>query len=289
MPTLRISNKTLDLLAADEILETLLVEARAAGELPTDENRLLSFLGLEQMSFDFTHELDFLSGSDKPRGEVRAAVHLAERVVATQAGMGEKRTRFCIFHEIAHCVLPEHNDRLFIDSDQTLSWWTKARLEREANQFAANLLFQGGLFTDRALDGAVSLKTAITLAPQFGASFEAAFRRYCETHICPCALVVYDKTAPAEESYIEEDNYRLQYVITSAPFRKAYFSSLQTSEETATGSDILGLNASWNIGTIVEKELRVNGQGEQTWLFETELFNNGYKIFQFLKRPLKAT
>jgi len=289
MPTLRTSSKNQDLIAADEILETLLVDAGAAGKLPTDESRLLLFLGLEQMSFDFMHELDFLDGSEKPPGEIRAAVHLAERVVATQTGMGDKRTRFCIFHEIAHCVLPEHNDKLFMDSDQTLSWWTKARLEREANQFAANLLFQGGLFTDRALDAALSLKTPINLAPEFGASFEAAFRRYSETHISPCALVVYDKIGRAEENYIEEDDYRLHYVVTSAPFRKTYFSGLQASEDSCKASDIFGLNAPWKIGSLVEKELVIHGEGDQSWRFETEVFNNGYKIFQFLRRPLKRS
>jgi hypothetical protein len=289
MTILRTTNKTPDLLSPDEILETLLVEASAAGELPTDENRLLSFLGFEQMSFDFMHELNFIQGPQRSLGEVRAAVHFAERVVATQAGMGDKRTRFCIFHEIAHCVLPEHNDRFFVDSDQTLSWWTKARLEREANQFAANLLFQGNLFTDRALDSATSLRTPIRLAPEFGASFEASFRRYAESHVCPCALIVYDKVSRAEDSYIEEDNYRLQYVITSAPFRKTYFASLQTSEDTAKASDIVGVNASWNIGTLVDKELLVHGSGDQQWRFETELFNNGYKLFQFLKRPSKGS
>ena len=289
MPTLRTSNQTSDLITPDEILEALLVEAGTAGELPTDETRLLSFLGFEQLSFDFTHELDFLNDRnyDKPAGEVRAAVHFSERVVATQTGMGDKRTRFSIFHEIAHCVLPEHNDKLFVDSDLTLSWWTKARLEREANQFAADLLFQGSLFTDRALDNVVSLKTPIELAPTFGASFEAAFRRYTELHICPCALIVYDKVGRGAESYLEEDDYRLQYVVTSSPFRKMYFSSLKTSEDTCKASEIFGLNASWNIGVVAEKELSVHGQSDEFWRFETDLFNNGYKIFQFLRRPVK--
>lgn len=281
---LRTSTKAHGLVPPEEILETLLAEAGAAGNLPTDENRLLSFLGLEQMTFDFVHELDFLEGSGKPAGEIRAAVHLAERVVATQTGMGDKRTRFCIFHEIAHCVLPEHNEKMFMDSDQTLSWWTKARLEREANQFAADLLFQGDLFTDRALSGAMSLKTAIDLAPEFGASFEATFRRYVETHVSPCALIVYDKIAGARENYIEEDDYRFHYVITSTPFRKTYFSGLETSDDKCKASDIYGANASWRIGSIGERDLVVHGQGDEALRFETEVFNNGYKIFQFLKR-----
>jgi hypothetical protein len=66
---LQTSTKTPDPIGPDEILETLLVEAGAAGELPTDEERLLSFLGLEQMSFAFMHELDlFWTRARNPKG-----------------------------------------------------------------------------------------------------------------------------------------------------------------------------------------------------------------------------
>jgi hypothetical protein len=181
--------------APEDILETLLVEAGAAGNLPTSADKLLSFLGLEQMSFDFMHELEFLDTPEKPPGELRAALHLGEKVVATQTGMGDKRTRFSIFHEIGHCVLPDHHQKLFVDTDLTLSWWTKARLEREANQFAADLLFQGRHFTERTLSFDISLKPVTDIAPEYGASYEAAFRRYTEEHVVPCALIVYDKVA----------------------------------------------------------------------------------------------
>src|SRR5689334_12966471 len=106
MQKLHTASKPPDALSSEEILETLLVEAGAAGELPTSEHKLLRYLGLEQLSFDFMHELQFLDSPEKPPGELRAALHLDEKVVATQTGMGEKRTRFSIFHEVAHCVLP---------------------------------------------------------------------------------------------------------------------------------------------------------------------------------------
>jgi hypothetical protein len=286
MAKLRTSNDP-TLLPAEEILEALLVEAGAAGNLPTDEKRLLSFLGLQQMTFDFMNELEFIDEADRPSGEIRAAIQRYEGIVATQTGLGDKRTRFCIFHEIAHCVLPEHNKKLFLDSDATLGLWTRARLEREANQFAADLLFQGRSFADRAIQNALSLKTPIELAPEFGASFEAAFRRYTETHVSPCALIVYDKLRPEADNYMEEDDYRLQYVVTSTPFRKAYFSGLKTTEPTIKASEILGANASWKIGEIAQTELTVGGDDPQALLFDSEVFNNGYKLFQFLLRPAR--
>lgn len=273
-------------IAPDEILETLLVEAGAAGQLPTDQRKLLHFLGLEQLSFDFMNEVEFLDSSEKPTGEIRAALHLAKRAVATQSGMNDKRERFCVFHEIAHCVLPEHNLKLFVDNDQTLSWWTKARLEREANKFAADLLFQGNLFSEQALSLDTSIRTVIDLAPQYGASYEAALRRYTETHVIPCALLVYDKVAKSDHSFVEDDDYRIHYTITSAPFRKLYFSGVQMNDEKCKAAEIYSPNPIWSVGQIAHKELVIESESKEKWRFETEVFSNGYKIFQFLKRSL---
>jgi Zn-dependent peptidase ImmA (M78 family) len=273
-------------IAPDEILETLLVEAGAAGHLPTDQRKLLNFLGLEQLSFDFMGEVEFIDLSMKPAGEIRAALHLAKRVVATQSGMNDKRERFCVFHEIAHCVLPEHNQRIFVDDEQTLSWWTKFRLEREANQFAADLLFQGSLFSEQALSLDTSIGTVIDLAPQYGASYEAALRRYTETHVMPCALLVYDKVAKSDHSFVEDDDYRIHYTITSAPFRKLYFAGVQMTEEKCKAAEIYSPNPTWSVGKIAQKELVIESEGKEKWRFETEVFGNGYKIFQFLKRPI---
>jgi len=283
MQKLRITSNPAEYIPAEEIVETLLVEAGAAGELPTDEMKLLNFLGLEQMSFDFMHELDFLDQPDKMPADLRAALSLSERVVAIQTAMGEKRTRFCILHEIGHCVLPEHVDRIFVDTDQTLSWWTKARLEREANRFAADLLFQGSRFSEEALGSEISLETAIDLAPKYGASYEAAFRRYTERHVVPCALIVYDKLGRNDESFVEDDQYQIQYTITSGTFRRLYFSGQLTSD-VCKASEIFKSSDFWKVGQLVVSHVVVEGPSDK-WRFETEIFSNGYKIFQFLKRP----
>jgi hypothetical protein len=282
---LRTTARSDDSIEAEEILETLLVEAGVAGQLPTNERKLLQFLGLQQMSFDFMKELEFLT-SEKPPGELRAALHLGERVVATQSRMGEKRVRFSVFHEIGHYILPEHLDKLFVDTDQTLSWWTKARLEREANRFAADLLFQGRLFSEEALNLELSLRTVLELAPKYGASYEAAFRRFTENHAMPCALLVYAKVARDDESFVEEDEYSIQYTIASLPFRRIYFSSVQMTEQKCKSSEIYGNNEAARIGQIAEKELTIERHGSEKLHFETEVFSNGYKLFQFIKRPL---
>ena len=271
--------------ATDEILETLLVDSGAAGKLPTNEHKLLKHLGLEQLSFDFAEELSFLSTPQKPPGELRAALHLGERVVATQSGLGKKRTRFSIFHEIAHCVLPEHHTKFFVDTDQTLSFWTKVRMEREANQFAADLLFQGRSFSERALSLGTSLNGIVELAPEYGASFEASFRRYAESHIVPCALIVYERVSQNDESFVEDENFRVHYMVASPSFRRLYFSGIGMSSATCKASEIYG-KESYRVGQIIEKELAVDSEDKEKFKFETEVFGNGYKVFQFLKRSV---
>jgi Zn-dependent peptidase ImmA (M78 family) len=287
MSKLHASTKSADDLSSQEILETILVEAGTAGVLPTNEGKLLQFLGLQQLSFDFVNEVPWVPGETRMPGELRAALHLDEKVVATQAGQGEKRTRFSIFHEIAHCVLPEHHERIFIDNDQTLGYWTKARFEREANQFAADLLFQGNLFSEHALSQPTSLNTVLGLVPRFGASYESGLRRYTEMHVEPCALIVYERVPrKTEDGYLDEDEYRIQYIVTSPSFRRDYFSSLELSEGTCKASDIFGEHSIWPLSSVVERELTVDREGKNSWHFETEVFTNSYKVFQFLRRPI---
>jgi Zn-dependent peptidase ImmA (M78 family) len=266
------------LLSPDEIVHTLLVHAGVSGHLPTNENLLLDYLGLRQLSFDFMNELEFVDNSSSPPTNLRAALSLNDRLVAVQSGLGRKRGRFSVLHEIGHFVLPEHRDRLFLDTDETLSWWTKLRLEREANKMAADLLFQGQRFTDEALDLPIAIQSVLDLAPRYAASYEAALRRLVERHVLPCAVIVYDKVAKTTETDFEDDRFRIQYTVTSEPFRKRFFSGVHTKEESLPGAELYNPRR-W--GDIIKENLKVD-----SWRFDTELFSNGYKIFQLIVRPL---
>jgi Zn-dependent peptidase ImmA (M78 family) len=267
-----------------EIVEALLQEAGTADHLPTDEDRLLGYLKLEQLTFDFMHELDFLPETQKQTLDLRAALSFNDRLVATQSGLSDKRKRFGIFHEIGHFILPEHRSKLFLDDDATLSWWTKARIEREANEIAAELLFQGNRFTEEALSLPTSVRTVTDLAPKYGASYESAVRRYTERHALPCAVVVLNKVRrDSDEMEFEDSEYKVHYTITSPPFRKRYFSALEIRGGGAIkGSELCGKTRWRGVDDVVEHRMTV---GE--WHFETEIFSNGYKIFQFVL-PAKA-
>ena len=275
-------------LTSEEIVETLLADSGVMGTLPTDEHALLDFLGLTQLSFDFMAELDNLmpegdfadKRSDSVRG-LRAALSKNENVVAINSDLGEKRGRFSTFHEIAHFILPEHHEKLFLDDDETLSWWSRIRLEQEANRVAADMLFQGRRFAAEANDQSLSLRAVLDLAPKYGASYEATARRYVEGHVVPCALVVYEKIAKTNEVDFEEDLYRLQYARVSGPFQKQFFRNLQSEPNRFNRSDLYGPKY-W--GEITEREFIVGNGENSKWHFDTDVFSNGYKIFQLIKR-----
>jgi Zn-dependent peptidase ImmA (M78 family) len=266
-------------LTVEEIVDTLLLQSGVDRKLPTNQAALLEFLGLRQLSFDFMNELEFMEGAEIPSTDIRAALSLNDRLVAVQSNLNEKRIRFSVLHEIAHFVLPEHREKLFIDDDETLSAWAKGRLEREANRVAADLLFQGQRFSREAQDRPLSIQTVLALAPQFGASYEAALRRFVEGHVVPCAVIVYDKLIRTSDDDPEDDLYKLQYTITSDTFRRRFFARLTATPNRFTRSELYKPKL-W--GQVVQDELVLDGEGRERKRFETELFSNGYKIFQLI-------
>lgn len=285
MKTPQIRTNDIKNLTSEEIVETLLVESGTATRFPTDEHKLLSFLGLKQLSFDFKEELDFPEIDPRSRKDLRAVLSRKERIVAVDSDLKENRSRFSVLHEVGHFILPEHHDRLFFpDYDETLSWWTRVRLEREANQIAADLLFQGRRFTDESIDHPIAFRTILDLAPRFGASYEATARRYAERHILPCAVLIYDKISKTNEIDFDEDTYRLQYTVASGPFRKQFFRGLDCTPNRFTASELYKPKY-W--GEVTQGELIVEQDSSSSWRFETESFSNNYKIFQLVKSAKK--
>jgi hypothetical protein len=96
---------------------------------------------------------------------------------------------------------------------------------------------------------------------------------------------------PALPTALEDDEedakYRIHYTVTSAPFRRNYFAGVRTTTELSRGADIFQVHGSGNIGNVVESELVVERNEPPPWRFQTELFTNGYRIFQFIVRPLQ--
>lgn len=105
------------------------------------------------------------------------------------------RVRFSVAHELAHFYLPEHRKRLLEGNSHSShsDFVSKKAREREADQFAAELLMPRGLFEAEVyrLDAYCTLKDLRRLAGQvFETSLTSTIRRYVELNFEPCCLIM---------------------------------------------------------------------------------------------------
>lgn len=194
-----------DLHSHDDIsrlTDRLLREAGAYGRFPTRVDDILAAAKLEEAPETFLSESSIAKMPEHMRGVLRRAagkVHAAldrkTRVVHINPAtdlVGQKA--FKRLHETAHDLFPwQHIDtgRIgFADDEMTLSARTTILFEREANQGAAELLFQRDRFAEIAADYAIGCGAVAELVELFGGSRHATFRRYVEAHHAALAGVV---------------------------------------------------------------------------------------------------
>lgn len=151
--------------------------------------------------------------------KIRGLVDRRARVIHVHPAVDhEGKRRFIKLHETTHDLLPHQRDLLYADDHETLSPTTHRRFEQEANQGAAELLFQRNGFTDDLAALKTSVATIWLLADQYGSSFRAAFRRYTETHPGAVAGIVLDTTPYQHSPAI----WRRQEVMATAAWTRRF-------------------------------------------------------------------
>lgn len=126
-------------------------------------------------------------------GKIRALLDRRERTVYLDPEVEHQgRRSFLRLHEVTHDLLPWQQELAYADDDVTLAPTTRRLFEREANQGAAELLFQGQRFADMAAEFRVDLGSVGQLANDVGASLRATLRRFAETHRQPVCGLVFD-------------------------------------------------------------------------------------------------
>lgn len=194
-----------DLEAADDIgkhVDRLLRAADAYGRFPTPVKDIVAAAALTESDEYVLEESLIAKAPAHLRGLLRSAkqkiqglVDRRERVVHVSPAIdNDGRRRFVMLHETTHDILPHQQDLLYADDNETLSPNTKRLFEREANQGAAELLFQRDRFARDAKDLEVSIGAVWELADRYGSSFHAALRRYAETHPGAVAGIVLGRT-----------------------------------------------------------------------------------------------
>ena len=119
---------------------------------------------------------------------------------------------FLKLHEVGHQQLPWHKKlfKLFHDCEKTLSPEAADLFEREANNFARFVLFQGNSYKEMAADYALGIKTPMTLARIFGASIYASCREFARTNHRPCLVYVLEPIKDCEQEGYKAEVRRIE-------------------------------------------------------------------------------
>ena len=140
-----------------------------------------------------------------------------DRIVVIDRIVPAPKKPFVKLHETGHGYMP-HQSKLYAlmqDCDRSLDPDTTDLFEREANVFAAEVLFQGERFAKEAAEYEFGHRAPIALAKKYGASNYSTFRRYVTTHREVCCLVVLE---PPFHQEGEEVRAQVRRVIASRSF-----------------------------------------------------------------------
>ena len=270
-------------LSREEIVRALLQESGTT-DPPTDPYRIANYLKLSVHSF--TREEYGLDPS------IRAFLWPSERLIGVHQTLSSTRRNFSILHEIGHFVLPGHLHPDFVqvgkkhtDTAKNMSIDTVIQQEIEANQFAADCLFQLDRFDRKIVEAKLDWLNIQVMAQNYHASIEATARRWIERTSQEYALVVFNpksrNTRNAPPSPLE-----LLYSVTSESFARSYFSRLITGFEVGEESLVFRIFYGLEYRDPPEDILRVAMPDESELTFSMRLFSNSYRMFGLLT-PLK--
>ncbi len=171
--------------------ERLLARAEARGRLPTPVDDIVAAAELAEPEESALSDSAISSAPEHIRvamtlvkSKVLALLDRKAREVHINPEIAEYpgQQKFKRLHEVSHDIFPWQTKLAYADDDLTLRWSTEILFEREANQGAAELLFQRELFRQMAEDYEIGCGAVLELAEKFGSSIRSAFRRYVETH-----------------------------------------------------------------------------------------------------------
>src|SRR5215216_807723 len=138
----RASERLLRLSEVRDRLPTPIDDLIAAAGLHRGEDDLFASATIDQAPAHLRKAVRAL------RGKLHAVLDRRRRKVYINPEIThDGRRAFRALHEVGHDILPSQNDPAHADDQFTLSWQTRMRWERDANQTAAELLFQRERFT----------------------------------------------------------------------------------------------------------------------------------------------
>ncbi len=182
--------------------ERALQQAGALGVLPTPIDEIMRVARVAEIEEDI-HNPSFIARimakAEKAGQTIRRALskvmglfHASEGLIFIDRTLMKVKQRFVRLHESAHGFLPWQRPMysLVQDGENALDPDTADLFDREANNFASEVLFQLDTFRDQAEEMSFDILTPVRLAKKFNASNYAAIRQYVSKNHRNCAVVV---------------------------------------------------------------------------------------------------
>lgn len=268
----------------------LLIRADAFEVFPTPVDRIVEVAGLARSDEWLLDESKIKLARAEIRGilrglrrKIRGTLDRPDRVIYVDSGLDPNKQRFVALHETTHHLLPWQNEMLvFADNDETLSRRIQRRYEQEANQGAAELLFQLDVFDKIARDYPTTLATPVELSQLVGASIHSSIRRWVEGHQHElCVLVL--KSSPTSTSPLR---FKVKYPIEAPQWRAMFGPGALGRTVSATTMPFLSTLVDPWCGDIDDTWQYPDRNGEVRSLV-VESFTNGYDVFVLFQVPAR--
>lgn len=265
-----------------ELVRYLLRESGQFERESVNPADLLHLLHLECVSFPFELELPDDAKVTVGGARPRALISFPDRLVAIDSALKDTRARFSALHEIAHFVLPSHEHALYICDDVGLSDRARLSFEREANDFAADMLFLGDRFSLEANSRTISAATIKHLAEKYLASYESTARRSVEKNFRPCMLVTFEqKTTETRVDLDRQATWSVKYCVASAPFKTRCFERVRGIVPTEVVAVVAQPGRDIADSHVVDLSVECSSPVREC-PFQAEFFFNQYNIFCLL-------
>jgi hypothetical protein len=153
--------------------------------------------------------------------KVRGVLDVIGRIAYIDRTLYVVKQTFLKLHETAHAVLP-HQRKLYAlveDCDKTIAPDVSEQFDREANVFAAEVLFQLDGFIDGVRDEPFGILVPVRASKKYGASIYASVRQYvCKHHRACCVLVINPPVLVEGHGFVAE----LRRAVTSPSFDEVF-------------------------------------------------------------------
>ena len=212
-----------DLRAVQVAARRALDRASAWGVYPTPTAVILEAANLKvapKSAFDPRRLTEYLIGrAESAAAALKSAITKVfgiydadETTIHIDDTVHEAKQNFLKLHEAGHHEFPAHRNafRIFQDCEKTLDPEIADLFEREANNFARFVLFQGDGYASIAADHKLELRTPMKLASRFGASLYASCREFARTHHRACAIYILEPVTFCEQTGVRAEVRRIE-------------------------------------------------------------------------------